>query len=77
VNFFRRLQAPPNPLLQAYTVATGRAVQDAVGDSPADDGWIPVDTDHWQPIFTTLAFLDDNPGVLTANTPGLPAPIEE
>jgi hypothetical protein len=44
----RTLEAPPNPLHEAYTAATGRTVQDAVGNSP---GVI----DHTNPTLTDLA----------------------
>lgn len=68
MNFFRSLQAPPNPLLEAYTAATGRAVQDAVAPDPVTAG---TDNAH---LFTILAVLDRNRGVLDHTTPGLPTP---
>lgn len=71
----RTLEAPPNPLLQAYTAATGRTVQDAVGDTtgtPAD--WIPVP--ECPQIWAALATAS-NPGVIDRSTPGPTTPTGE
>ena len=74
MNLFRRLDAGPNPLHEAYTATTSRTVQDAIGDTPAvvAPDWIPVDTSQWQPIFTAMAHHAENPGV-TDHTDHAPA----
>ena len=72
MKFLRRLEAPPNPLLEQYTAATGRAVADAVGDTAAPQ-LVPVDTALWQPIITALSFFAEHPGVPDHTTPGFPA----
>lgn len=79
MKFLRRLEAPSNPLLEAYTAATGRTVQDAVADMPATAAkdWIEVDTTPWQPIFAAMAHHAENPGVTDHTTPGFPAPAGE
>lgn len=75
MNFFRRLQVPPNPMHQTYTAVTGRTVQDAVGDvATADQLLVPIDLTPWQPIFAAMAFQAENPGVPDHATPGFPAP---
>jgi hypothetical protein len=72
MQFFRRLQAPPNPLHETYTAATGRTVQDATAGPADTPDWTPVDLTPWQPIFAALAFHAENPGVPDHTTPGLP-----
>jgi hypothetical protein len=71
VNFFRRLEPPTNPLLEAYTAATGRAVQDTVGNSstvkPAA-AWIPA-PEHPE-VWAALATIGNSTGVIDHTTPG-------
>lgn len=53
----RTLEAPDNPLLQAYTAATGRTAQDAIGDTSAADasGWVELDPYQWGELFAAMA----------------------
>lgn len=76
MNLLRRLEAPPNPLLQAYTDATGRTVQDAVGDNTSGtaDAWIPAP--EYPEIWAALAVAGNN-GVIEHTTPGPTTPIGE
>ena len=74
---FRTLEAPQNPLIAAYTSATGRSVQDAVTASPTvdtPDAWIPA-PEHPE-IWAALATVGNNPGVIDHTTPGMTAPAE-
>lgn len=67
MNFFRRLTADTPAGLLAEHATTSHTAEAAT--APAD---IPVPT--YQGLFATLAVLAEHPGVLTANTPGLPTP---
>ena len=73
MNLLRRLEAAANPLHQAYTDATGRTVQDAVGDSPttATPAWIPA-PEHPE-IWAALAVVGNSNGVIDHTTTGFPA----
>ena len=71
MSFFRRLQAPPNPLLEQYTAATGRPAADAVGDTVAPQ-LVPVDITPWQPIFAAFAYFAEHPGAPHHTDPGFP-----
>jgi hypothetical protein len=65
---FRILTADvPGELLAAQVAASRRAAE------PSSTPWIETQSTY-DGIFTTLAVLAENPGVLTADTPGLPAP---
>lgn len=69
---FRTLDAAPNPLLDAYTAATGRSVQSAIEDPGAvSSDWILVDTSRWQHMFDALAATDKN-GVTGSPDPAQP-----
>lgn len=71
MNLFRRLTADmPGELLVAQVATTSRQPEPAT----APDPWIPGDLYH--ELFTILAALADNPGVLSPDTPGLPAPAQ-
>lgn len=68
MKLFRQLVADvPGELLAAQAAASRHAAE------PSTAAWAepPLTYDG---IFTTLAVLAENPGVLTADTPGLPAP---
>lgn len=69
MNFPRRLQAPTNPQYEAYSTATGVAAQNAIVEQ-----LVPVDASQWQPVFATLAYLAENPGVPDHTTPESPVP---
>lgn len=69
MNLFRRLTADtPGELLAAQVATTSQVAEDAT--NPA--GWVPAP--EYPDIWAAFATLADNPGVLTADTPGLPAP---
>ena len=74
MNLFRlrTLEAPPNPLHEAYAAATGRTVRDAVGDTTGQTpaAWIPA-SEHPE-IWAALATVGNNPGVIDHTTTGLP-----
>lgn len=70
MNLFRRLAADPNPLLAAYTAATGQPAEVAVAAEPART---PASSAY--DVYVLLGVLADNPGVLGPHTPGLPSPI--
>ena len=68
----RTLEAPPNPLHEAYTAATGRTVQDAIGDTTCGTptGWIPA-PGHPE-IWAALATAGNGAGVIDHTTTALP-----
>lgn len=69
---FRRLLAgPPTEMPAAQFAANSRPAETAVTDS--EPGRTPPGDAY---IFTILAALEENPGVLDRNTPGLPLPPE-
>lgn len=70
----RTLEAPANPLHAAYTAATGRTVQEAVGDSTTTGtpAWIPA-PEHPE-IWAALAIAGNSNGVIDRTTAGLPTP---
>lgn len=71
MNFFRRLTAEvPGELLAAQVAASSRTAEtaDAAVLAPA------MPSADYNTIFTALAVLADNPGVLGPDTPGLPTP---
>lgn len=68
MNFLHRLQALLDPPVQAYTDPTGRPMQSATGGTEIE----PTADDR--AVFAAMAFLADNPGVLTPQTPGMPVP---
>ena len=76
MNFFRRLEAPPNPLHEAYTAATGHNVEYAVSNFPVAtaEQLVPVDLTPYQPLFAAMAFHAENPGAPDHAVPGFPAP---
>lgn len=77
MNFFRRLQAQPDPLVQAYATATLMTGETRIGKTSSaalTESWISADPQS--EVFTILAVLADNPGVLGPDTPGLPAPAD-
>lgn len=71
MKFFRRLESEANPMLAAYTAATGRSVQSAIEDPGAvPSDWILIDTSRWQYMFDALAAADKN------GTTGPPNPAQ-
>jgi len=76
MNLFRlrTLEVPPNPLHEAYTAATGRTVQDAIGDTTCGTptSWIPA-PEHPE-IWAALATAGNNPGVIDRTNPTLTDP---
>jgi len=75
MNLFRlrTLEAPPNPLHEAYTAATGRTVQDAVGDTTGGTPTIWIPAPEHPEIWAALATAGNSPGVIDHTTTGLPA----
>lgn len=73
----RTLDAPANPLHQAYTAATGRTVQDAVGDTTGGTptGWIPA-PEHPE-IWAALATAGNSAGVIDYTNPTLTDPARD
>jgi hypothetical protein len=72
---FRTLEAPANPLHAAYTVATGRTVQDAVGDSNGAPAWIPAP--EYPEIWAALAAAGNSAGVIDHTNPALTDPARD
>lgn len=59
----------PGELLAAQVAVTAQTAEASTA------AWTETQSTY-DGIFTTLAVLADNPGVLTADTPGLPTPAE-
>lgn len=71
MNFFRRLDAAlSGELLAAQVATTSRTAETA--DATPMMPVTPTGDDHT--VFAALGALAANPGVLTDDTPGLPAP---
>lgn len=69
MKFFRTLTAEvPGELLAAQVAATSHHTEPTTGP----DSWVPLP--ECPEIWAALATLADHPGVLTPDTPGLPAP---